>query len=116
VIIEDQSYPDFVEVLFAKNHTGVEGCVHAALGVAGEAGEIVDAIKKHWTYNKPLDRDHLIEEIGDLLFYLQALCNLQGITLNDAAEANVDKLMKRYPSGYSDAAALARADKNGEAK
>lgn len=115
-MIAEIEYAAFVDSLFVKNHTGAEGCAHAALGIAGEAGEIVDAVKKHWTYNKPLDRAYLIEEIGDLMFYVQALCNLQGITLQAVVEANVEKLTRRYPQGYSDAAALARADKNGEAK
>ncbi len=112
-MISEMEYAEFVDSLFAKNHIGVEGSVHAALGIGGEAGEVVDMIKKHWTYNKPLDRAGLVEEIGDLMFYVQALCNLHGLTLGDAMEANVEKLTRRYPKGYSDAAALARADKNG---
>jgi NTP pyrophosphatase (non-canonical NTP hydrolase) len=105
-----------VGAMFAKNNTGVDGLIHASLGIAGEAGEIVDQIKKHWTFGKPIDPEHVKEEIGDLLFYVQALCNLQGLTLDDVIAGNIAKLSRRYPSGYSDAAALARADKNGEAK
>lgn len=105
------SYPAFVRGLFAKRHEGADGLLHASLGIAGEGGEIVDAVKKHWVYGKQLDRENLIEEIGDLLFYTQALCNLLGVTMAECQVANVEKLWRRYPQGYTDAAAIARADK-----
>jgi NTP pyrophosphatase (non-canonical NTP hydrolase) len=105
------AYANFVRRLFVKRNEGADGLLHAALGIGGEAGEIVDAIKKHWVTGKPLDRENLVEEIGDVMFYMQALCNQLGITMTDAVIANMDKLNKRYPEGYSDAAAIARADK-----
>lgn len=107
----DYTYAAFVDRLFAKRNEGAEGLLHAAVGIAGEAGELLDAIKKHWVYNKPLDRENLVEEIGDLLFYAQAMCGVLGISMAEAIAANKAKLSKRYPNGYSDAAAQARADK-----
>lgn len=97
--------------LFIKpsDHTG--RLVHAAVGVSGEAGELLDAVKKHWIYGKPLDVANLIEEVGDALFYLQALATEAGFTLDDAMRQNVIKLSKRYPQGYTDQAAQDRADK-----
>lgn len=103
-------------VAFGKEIEFIPTLLHASLGISGEGGEIVDAVKKNWVYEKPLDRENLIEEIGDLLFYTQALCSLIGIELVDAVDANMAKLNKRYPQGYTDAAAIARADKAGEAK
>jgi NTP pyrophosphatase (non-canonical NTP hydrolase) len=85
--------------------------LHAAVGVAGEAGELLDAIKRTWVYNEPLDGENVLEECGDVLFYIQAQLNVTGLTLHDAIEHNVAKLHKRYPDGYTDAAAQARADK-----
>lgn len=86
--------------------------LHMALGVAGEAGEIVDAVKKSAIYQQPLDVKNIKEEIGDVLFYLQGICNVTGLTLQECMTDNVEKLMKRYSSGsYSDAQAKARADK-----
>ena len=52
----------------------------------------------------------LIEEIGDVLWYAAALCHHLGYDFADAARANVEKLRKRYPDGWSQAAAQARAD------
>lgn len=86
--------------------------LHMALGVAGEAGEIVDAIKKSVIYQKPLDINNLKEEIGDTLFYLQGICNTIGTTLARCQSDNIEKLTARYHTGsYSDKQAQERADK-----
>jgi NTP pyrophosphatase (non-canonical NTP hydrolase) len=104
-------YAAFVAELFAKRNDGIEGLLHAAVGLAGEAGELLDAIKKTWVYGKPLDAENVREEAGDALFFILALCHVQGWSLDDVIAANVAKLRKRYPQGYTDAAAAARADK-----
>ncbi len=88
---------------------------HAALGVAGETGELVDALKKYLMYRKPLDRENVVEELGDLEFYMEAIRQNLRISREECLEANYVKLFgKRYPNGYSDAAAQLRADKVGE--
>jgi hypothetical protein len=46
---------------------------HHATGISGEAGELLDAIKKVMIYNKPLDRENVIEELGDLEWYMEGL-------------------------------------------
>ena len=86
--------------------------LHLALGISGEAGEVVDAIKKAAIYKKPLDRENIIEELGDLEFHMEGLRQAIGVTREEVIEANVQKLGKRYPSGkYSDKQAQDRADK-----
>lgn len=109
----NNNYGTFVKALF-KEMPGEHGTLlHAAVGLAGETGELIDAVKKAWAYGKPLDRENVIEELGDVAFYLVAACNTVGITLREVIAANVDKLLKRYPNGiYSDQAAIARADKS----
>jgi len=47
--------------------------LHMSIGVSGEAGELIDAIKKYVIYRKPLDRENVIEELGDLEFYMEGL-------------------------------------------
>ena len=89
---------------------------HMATGVAGEAGELVDAIKRHVIYDKELDRTNVTEELGDLEFYLQGIRAHLDITREETLKANMTKLLTgknaRYAEGiYSDAAAQARADK-----
>lgn len=85
---------------------------HMALGIAGEAGELVDMIKKMVIYGKIIPMKEVIEEMGDLEFYLEGLRQTLCITREEVLEANINKLQKRYSSGsYSDNQANARADK-----
>lgn len=104
-------YDKFVELLF-KQEDEKSMALHAALGVCGEAGELGDAIKKEYTYNKLRDRHNIVEELGDLRFYMQAVMNHYEISEQEVLQGNATKLAKRYASlSYSDTAAQARADK-----
>lgn len=86
---------------------------HMASGISGEAGEIIDAIKKCVVYRKPLDRENVIEELGDIEFYLQGLRDALNIGRAYTLSRNFDKLAKkRYKNGYTDEAAIERADKS----
>jgi NTP pyrophosphatase (non-canonical NTP hydrolase) len=105
------THAEIVERLFVKRNFGSDGLMHAAVGIAGEAGELLDAIKKVWVYDKPIDRENIIEELGDIEWYMQALRSLLEITREETIAANIAKLRKRYPDGYSDAHAVARLDK-----
>ena len=80
-----------------------------ALGLAGEAGEVADEIKKIVGHGHALDKDKLAKEIGDVCWYIAALCNDLGINLSDVAQANIDKLWKRYPGGFSQDASRNRS-------
>lgn len=87
--------------------------VHMSIGISGEAGELLDAVKKCVMYNKELDRVNVIEELGDIEFYLEGLRQILGITREETLEGNISKLGKRYESfKYSNQAAQDRADKN----
>jgi len=90
--------------------------LHMAVGVNGEAGELLDAVKKHVIYQKALDVDNVVEELGDLEFYMQGLRDNLGISREEVIQHNVDKLSVRYGKGtYSNVQAIKREDKN-EAK
>lgn len=71
-----------------------------ALGLAGEAGEVCDEIKKHLFHDKPLDRDKIVMEVGDVLWYIDRLLLNLGASIDDAMRANIYKLDKRYPDGW----------------
>lgn len=71
-----------------------------ALGVAGEAGEVCDIVKKHIAHGKAVDRLELAREIGDVLWYLAALADGYGMNLDECAQATADKLRVRYPLGF----------------
>ena len=87
--------------------------LHMVVGVCGEAGELLDAIKKRAIYNKPLDFVNVVEELGDLEFYLAGLRDALGISRESVLIQNSEKLRKRYSSGsYTNTEAQARADKD----
>ena len=86
--------------------------LHMAVGIAGESGELLDAVKKAAIYCKPIDRDNVIEELGDLEFYMEGLRQGLHITREECLENNISKLSKRYASGsFSNKEAQDRADK-----
>jgi NTP pyrophosphatase (non-canonical NTP hydrolase) len=71
-----------------------------ALGVAGEAGEVADLLKKHLFHGIDLDVSKLRSELGDVLWYVAALARHAGLSLEDVATSNLDKLQARYPDGF----------------
>lgn len=85
--------------------------LHAILGLSGEAGELVDGFKKHLIYGKMLDENNLIEEAGDILWYMALLFRAINVDFAEVMQKNIDKLMIRYPDKYTDQHAVARLDK-----
>ena len=86
--------------------------LHMAVGISGEAGELLDAVKKSTIYQKELDIENVIEELGDLEFYMEGLRQMLGITRAQTLAANMKKLEKRYDGfQYSNKKAQERADK-----
>ena len=81
-----------------------------AIGLAGEAGEVAEHIKKGVFHQHGVDRDKLAKEIGDVLWYAAAICTKIGIDLGDVMQANIDKLKLRYPAGYSSGDSKRRVD------
>lgn len=73
----------------------------AAMGLAGECGEVVDALKKWVGHDHPFNREEIVKEMGDVLWYLAELGTALGIDLNEVAEKNEAKLRARYPEGFS---------------
>lgn len=109
--------------LVDENNPFKAAITHAAIGIAGEGGEILDAVKRHAIYDKPFDtplkpgeqslRENLIEELGDLEFYMEDLRRRINCSREETLRKNMEKLAKRYGDnfGYSNAKAVARADK-----
>jgi NTP pyrophosphatase (non-canonical NTP hydrolase) len=86
--------------------------IHMIMGVSGETGELLDAIKKHVIYRKPLNMPNIIEELGDIEFYLEGLRQQLGVSREQCLQHNIAKLTKRYESGsFSNDSAINRADK-----
>ena len=88
--------------------------LHMAVGIAGEAGELLDAVKKHVIYNKSLDVVNIVEELGDLEFYMEGLrqSDKVGVSRDTTLRMNKEKLSKRYHTlTYTDTHAQERRDK-----
>lgn len=75
-----------------KNSLLIEG----VMGLNGEAGEAVDIVKKYLFQGHDLDEEHLIRELGDILWYITATARALGYSLDDVMEANIEKLEIRY--------------------
>lgn len=85
--------------------------IHAILGLASELGELAGTVKKHVIYGQDLDEENLVEEVGDQDWYAALMLTAISEFRSIAMEKNIEKLRKRYPEGYTDLAAIARADK-----
>lgn len=86
---------------------------NAALGLAGEAGEVADEVKKFLYQGREWDAEKIIEELGDVLWYVALMAEYFGAPLDFVMEYNIDKLRKRYPDGFSFEASEERADVHG---
>ena len=82
--------------------TAAEGeLLNLALGVAGEGGELANLVKKQTFYGKPRDRDALIDELGDVLYYCAMLADHLGVTLEEVQERNIAKLRQRHGETFN---------------
>jgi NTP pyrophosphatase (non-canonical NTP hydrolase) len=73
----------------------------SAMGLAGEAGEVCDLLKKEIGHGHDPDLEKLTLELGDALWYLSDLATLHGLSLDNIAQMNIEKLLVRYPDGFS---------------
>lgn len=100
---------------FFKKHTELDAhqarMLNWGLGLAGEAGEVTEILKHHIFGEEPLNKMELAKELGDVLWYISALCTSADIDLSAVAELNAHKLAHRYGYGYSVQDSAARHEK-----
>ena len=77
-------------------------------GMVTEAGEIADHLKKVIFYGKPLDRTNLIEELGDMFWYMALMCDALSVDFEDVWRINIAKLKARYGEKFSEERAVNR--------
>jgi len=82
--------------------------LHVTFGLCTEAAEFQDAMKKHLFYGKDLDRANLIEEMGDMLWYMAIGCDEIKTTFEEVMQKNSKKLTLRYKGGFTETQALGR--------
>ena len=83
----------------------IERLLTAGVGINAEGGEFLEIIKKMIFQGKPYNKDnreHMIIELGDLMWYVAQACMALDITFEEVVETNVKKLEKRYPGGQFD--------------
>ncbi|MFC2143404.1 nucleoside triphosphate pyrophosphohydrolase family protein [Candidatus Aenigmatarchaeota archaeon] len=80
---------------------GKERLLHAGIGIATEAGEMLDALKKSLFYNQQLDKINIEEELGDLMWYIALACDSLNVSLENIMERNIEKLKARYPEKFT---------------
>ncbi|MFS1513659.1 nucleoside triphosphate pyrophosphohydrolase family protein [Chengkuizengella sp. SCS-71B] len=86
--------------------------LNAALGLCGESGEVADQLKKHIFQGHELQKDKIIKEFGDVLWYVAAGAEALGISMEDIAKGNISKLEKRYPNGFDSKRSINRGDES----
>ena len=82
--------------------------LHMSMGVCTEGGELLDAVKKMLFYGKKLDRTNVIEEMGDVLWYLAGLCRLLDVSFEEVMAINDAKLELRYGPAFTTDKAINR--------
>ena len=102
-----KDYKSFIESLSSLDGKGsnIHRLLTAAVGISAEGGEFMEIVKKMVFQGKPWNddnREHLIIELGDVLWYVMQACKALDVSIDDVVSGNVDKLKKRYPGGDFD--------------
>lgn len=84
--------------------------MNGILGLAGEAGECCDIVKKHYYQDGREVKDKLLDELGDVMWYIAETAKAMGFTLEEIAAHNIEKLKKRYPEGFDAEKSLHREE------
>ena len=99
---------DFEAIIERLCNPKIIRLLHAGMGLTTEAGEFVDALKKHIFYGADLDAINLAEETGDSLWYIAVAVDALETTFKDIKEKNIAKLKSRFPDSFKKVDALNR--------
>lgn len=100
--VRNNYFPSCLEIIIehSEKEKTVINLIHAILGIASEAGEMLERLQDIIEY-KNIDDINMIEEAGDLQWYVALLARTLNITINDIQEANIAKLRKRYAEKFT---------------
>lgn len=84
----------------AGNMSESDMILNGVMGLNGEAGECIDLVKKALFQGHTLNREKLIDELSDVMWYVAITAQGIGAGLDEIMQHNVDKLLKRYPNGF----------------
>jgi len=108
--IREETGAEYKGDVMIENEIDAGGLLNGCLGLSGEAGELNDLVKKWIFHKKPLDREHMKKEIGDVCWYIADICHSMGFNLDEIFQMNIDKLKVRYPEGFSERRANNRSE------
>jgi len=93
-------FETFIQRLHKLNEKGtnIERLLTAAIGLSDESGEFLGLVKKLVFHNKEYDRERLIDELSDILWYMSHALKALGISLEELIDHNMRKLTERYLS------------------
>lgn len=86
----------------SNTKTKSDKLTNGLMGLNGETGEAIDVLKKYYYQGHELDKEKIKDECSDVLWYLVEISEGLGITLEDIARHNIDKLKNRYPEGFKE--------------
>ncbi len=84
-----------------KEQNSEQLLLNGVMGLCGESGEVIDIVKKSLSDGRPLDKAHIVEELGDVAWYLAETAQVLGFTLEEICQKNLDKLNARFPDGFA---------------
>lgn len=93
-----------------QNQTDEQGIVNGVMGLCGESGECCDLVKKHMFQGHELNRAKLIEELGDVAWYIARTATALGVDLDGIFAGNIAKLKRRYPEGFTEERSINRPE------
>jgi NTP pyrophosphatase (non-canonical NTP hydrolase) len=117
MLMTSEEYVKSATVTESRDHRGISNrlgapetqrLLHGSIGLATEAGEMLDAVKKHVFYGAPLDKVNMAEEVGDLFWYCAVICDALNVSFEEVQEKNIAKLKARYGAMFSKDRALHR--------
>lgn len=93
-----------------KTLTKKEILVNGVMGLSGESGEVIDLVKKHLFQGHNLEKEKIMNELGDVMWYVAEICEAMDCSLDDVLECNIEKLKKRFKDGFSVEESINRKD------
>ena len=99
--MEINEYQKLAMTTLNKDLSKMDMLINGVMGLCGESGETIDLVKKHLHQGHPLDKKHLLEEVGDVAWYIAEICSALDVEMSEVLEGNIEKLKKRFPEGFS---------------
>jgi NTP pyrophosphatase (non-canonical NTP hydrolase) len=99
--IQNAKRTEVKKYIFGKTREVTPRIEHGIFGIVAEAGELMNAIRKAKIYGHELDKVNLIEEVGDVMWYLAILCDELGVSFETVWDKNIRKLKARYPEKFT---------------